>query len=277
MLKRLVKNYDAGLARDPETGIMRGAEPLSLGPASSRKAVLFVHGFSGSPRDFHDLPDRVAGAGWRVRAPLLPGHGTSCFDFEGITIEGLVEAVRNEVRALREHSETLVVLGHSMGGALATLVAAETPVDGLILAAPYYGITHKCYYLLPVERWAKLLSPLVRWVYSSPTRLPIKRAEARKDIVCYAWIPMRAALTVMRLAERARAPELLDAITVPVLLVHSRSDSVASPEAAAHAAHALSSEIKRTVWLDRSDHIIFWDYDREMVAREVLTFLAERG
>jgi len=39
--------------------------------------VVLVHGFTGSPWELEPLVDALAGAGYAVRAPLLPGHGES--------------------------------------------------------------------------------------------------------------------------------------------------------------------------------------------------------
>ena len=46
--------------RDPETGILRGAEPRTLGPDDAPVAVLLVHGYLGGSNNFADLPDRLA-------------------------------------------------------------------------------------------------------------------------------------------------------------------------------------------------------------------------
>ncbi|HDP34785.1 MAG TPA: alpha/beta fold hydrolase [Candidatus Hydrogenedentes bacterium] len=120
-----VTRYDDKTPRDPETGIMEGAAPRTLGPENTDKAILFVHGFSGTPNNFHDLPDQVAEAGWRVRVMLLPGHGTSPREFEKTSAEQLRQGVADELAPLRERYKTVVLVGHSMGGALATLTTAE--------------------------------------------------------------------------------------------------------------------------------------------------------
>lgn len=272
-----IRACDAATERNPETGVIRGAEPLELGPQGAQGAVLFVHGFSGCPNNFNDLPYRVAAAGWRVKAMLLPGHGTSPLDFERTGADELLDAVKREAAGLRQEHERLVILGHSMGGALATLAAAEMKLDGLVLAAPYYAIKFNWYYLLPVEQWVKLLGPAVRWVYASADKQPVKRREVSREILSYLWIPTKAAAMAMGLAQRAAEPEAARRITCPSLLLHGKTDSVTSPEAAKAVFEAIPAPKKRAVWLDNSDHIIFWDYDREQVAKEVIGFLEDRA
>ncbi len=270
-----VKRYDATVPRNPETGIILGAEERDIGPKDAPNAVLFVHGFSGTGNNYNDLPDRVAAEGWRVRVMLLPGHGTSPFSFETTTAEELLSAVMQELQTLRGQHKKLVLMGHSMGGALATLAASQMPLDGLMLAAPYYSVTFKWYYLLPAEKWARLFSPLVRWIYSPPENQPVNRREVRTQILSYPWIPTKAFLTAMTLAERARKPETLQRIQCPTLLIHSLKDNVTAPSSAARAFAEIPSAQKRAVWLENSDHIIFWDYDQEQVAEETLAFLKQ--
>lgn len=270
---RRVTLSDASAVRNPDTGILVGAEPLSLGPEDRNKAILMVHGFSGSPNNFNDLPQHVAEAGWHVRVMLLPGHGTTPREFEVTTAGELEQAVAEELALLRGRFATVVLLGHSMGGALATLAAARNRVHGLILISPYYAVTHRWYYLLHPETWARLLSPVVRWIYSSPQMQPVNRAEVREQIISYHWIPIRSALTAMGLASHARNAEVTAHIDMPVLLIHSKSDRVTDPRVAGAVFNAFPAKEKQVAWLHRSDHIVFWDYEREEVKRQVDSFL----
>ena len=151
---RLVARYVAQAPRDPSTGILLGAEPRDIRPARPRGAVLLVHGFNGSPNNFNDLPDRLAAAGWRVRAMLLPGHGTTPYAFEQTTPDDLRAAVTATLRELRREHDAVALLGHSMGGALAVLAAAEEPPDALLLVAPFFRVTHRWFHPLPVEKLA---------------------------------------------------------------------------------------------------------------------------
>lgn len=268
-----VERYERETPRVPGTDIMQGAEPRELGPEDTDKALLMVHGFVGTPNNFADLPDRIAAEGWRVRVMLLPGHGTRPHDFENTTAEALEQAVVDELAAMRERYKQVVLLGHSMGGALATLAAARIAPDKLILVSPYYAVTHHWYYVLRPETWARLLRPLVRWIYRSEDMQPVNQVEMRANICSYQWMPTKGALTAIGLAACARQIRMLQGITMPVLLIHARKDSITDPKAAAEVFRVLPAKDKKAVWLDLSDHIVFWDYDRERVIEAVKDFL----
>ena len=55
-------------------------------------------------------------------------------------------------------------------------------------------------------------------------------------------------------------------------MLHGRNDVAASPAAADLALIQMGSTDKRLVWLERSNHHVFWDYDAEQVMREIVEF-----
>ena len=266
---------DDGAKRDPETGVLYGAEELWLGPEDSPGAVLFVHGFVGAGNNFCDLPEQVAEAGWRVRVIRLSGHGTRARDLKGVTNDELIEDVVTELRELKEKHDRVVLVGHSMGGTLSTIVAAQEGADGIILGGGYFGVTHRWYYILPPETWIKIGKPIVRWVYKGQLFLQLNRKEVKDQVVSYTWIPSSAGVTLNKLGKQANAPEVLDGVQCPVLMLHSPGDVAAAPEAAERAFNAIASEDKRLVWLEKSNHHVFWDYDQDLLFEEVLAFLGD--
>jgi pyruvate dehydrogenase E2 component (dihydrolipoamide acetyltransferase) len=96
--------------------------------------VLLVHGFGGDVPSWAGLGFLLRRAGRSVVAVDLPGHGRS--DAPGDTPEELASALATAMAALgldRTH-----VVGHSLGGALAVMLAGLAPgrVAGLSLLAP---------------------------------------------------------------------------------------------------------------------------------------------
>jgi len=269
-----VSEYERSLDRDPATGIMRGAEPYVSGRGGSEGAALLVHGFLGAGSNFNRLPERLAGMGWEVHVMLLPGHGTTPRDLEKVTPDDMVRAVRDEVLELRRKHERILLVGHSMGGALCTIAAADAEVSGLVLCAPFFEVTRKRWYLLRPERWAGLFGHVARWVYKGEVFVMVNRREAKEHILSYRWAPMKGIATLFEVGRRASSPDVLRRITCPVLLIHSRGDDASSWKAAERAFGMMKSPRKRTVLLEDSNHHLFWDYDRERVMEEIELFAA---
>lgn len=273
MLKPMIERSDRAAPRDPATGILIGAEPRELGPPDARCAVLFIHGFVGAGSNFGDLPGQIAAESYFVRVMRLPGHGTSPLDLIRVTADDLLDAVREEVRTLKHTHSRVVLVGHSMGATLAALIAAQDGVDGVVLGAPYFGVTSRWYYCFKSETWIRLTRPVLRWVYKGKLFVQVNRKEAKRDILAYRWVPREAGDALLELGARVNKVEILEAIKCPVLLLHAPGDIAASPIAAESAFQKMASAEKRFVWLRRSNHHIFWDYDREQVIQDVIVFL----
>jgi carboxylesterase len=266
---------EAVVSASESPDMMAGAEARTLGPEDASKAVIFVHGFVGAGNNFNDVPDQLAEKGWRVQVLCLPGHGTTPRDLRTVSVENLRVAVRNAVNEEREQREFVALVGHSMGGALSTLVASEGNVDALVLAAPFFGVTHKWWYGLHPETWSRLVNPVVRWTYKGKLFLQVNKPEAKDQIVSYNWIPSEAIATLHKIGEDVNDREMLAEVTCPVLWIHSPGDVAASYEMAQKGVESMASERKKVLALKRSNHHIFWDYEAEEVAEDVIHFLQD--
>jgi pimeloyl-ACP methyl ester carboxylesterase len=99
------------------------------------KTVVFLHGFGGCHDVWHEVTSALA-PGIRTLAYDLPGHGLS-LDFPGNgSAKTAARAVLADLAARRTRRVHLV--GHSMGGAVATLMALTEPekMASLTLLAP---------------------------------------------------------------------------------------------------------------------------------------------
>lgn len=268
-----VKEYEQKAKRDPKTGYMEGMGPRDLGPVDATRAVLFVHGFSGSPSNYNDLPDVLASEGWCVRCMVTPGHGTTPSDFEVTTGDEMLEGVLKELRALKAKYEQVVIVGHSLGGALVTLAVAREPVDAAILCAPFFGLTIDETAPISVREFANFASPWLRWIPRNENAEPVAFAPNRKHINSYKWISGKAGVTALDIGDRVYAEGAIEKLGCPVLLIHSRADHVNSAKASEAAFERFSSATKRAAWLRKSDHVIFWDYERLETIFEVRVFL----
>jgi carboxylesterase len=114
--RSLATALDARFPRNPD-GVIRGAEPIHR-QGSNGGAVLLVHGGGDTPQTMTHLADALAGHGYSVAAPLLPGHGRDLAAFDASDGDEWFEAVRREFSSLRESHEWVGVVGLSMGGAL---------------------------------------------------------------------------------------------------------------------------------------------------------------
>jgi pimeloyl-ACP methyl ester carboxylesterase len=114
---------------------------MRLEAGKGGRPLLLVHGFGGAKEDFADWMDTFAEHGWHAVSPDLRGHGEGHkpdgeehygFDF---FVEDLI-AIADEYGWGR-----FVLVGHSMGGMVAQMLALKHPdrLDGLILMDTSHG------------------------------------------------------------------------------------------------------------------------------------------
>jgi len=106
------------------------------GPA----AALLVHGFPGTPAELRPLAAALHRQGWSVQGLLLPGFGPQIHTLFERNHTEWVGAVTTALARLRQEHGPVLLVGYSMGAALALQVAASHPPDGLILLAPFWQL-----------------------------------------------------------------------------------------------------------------------------------------
>jgi pimeloyl-ACP methyl ester carboxylesterase len=108
---------------------------------AGQRPLLLVHGFTGAKEDFTPWIEPLAQAGWHAVAPDLRGHGASSkpaaeseysFQIMARDLLGLTDALG---------WDRYVLLGHSMGGMIAQVMAcaAAGRLEGLILMDTSHG------------------------------------------------------------------------------------------------------------------------------------------
>ena len=272
---RALEREVAERSRDAETGIILGAEPVSLG--SGPHGVLLIHGFPGTPTDLGHFPQKLAREGYRVSCPLLPGHGRRPQDLLDENADTLLAAVEKAYGDLREQCSWVGVVGISMGGTLAVRLATESalpPPDALILVCPYFAATYRWYAVLPLETWQRILTPVIPYVIKGNTFAQIRRREALPHIISYSTVPSRAIGYVLGMgAEIRKDPP--DSLPCRTLVVSSKHDGSCSPGQIRKMADHWNVPPSDRLVLMNSNHIIFWDYDREIAESRMLEFLGE--
>jgi pimeloyl-ACP methyl ester carboxylesterase len=121
-----------------------GASPVTLEvdhDGAGGRPLMLVHGFTGAKEDFTPWLAPLAELGWHAASPDLRGHGASSqpADEAAYSLRIMADDVRDCAKALGWDSFTL--LGHSMGGMIAHVIAIDTPelLDSLVLMDTCHG------------------------------------------------------------------------------------------------------------------------------------------
>jgi len=283
--RRYARGRSARLALGAD-GIIVGAGSIDLpgAPGMHQPAALLLHGFGDTPQTLAHLAAHLHDRGWTVRVPLLPGHGRTLREWARTRAADWLDAARDELATLRRQHDAVALVGLSMGGALASVLAAhESPrksagpdrdghaarIVALALVAPYLAMA---WWIRALARMHRVIAPIVPYANAGGGPSILDPDERERSLAFGATTPR----LVNELAHIVRAGRAaLPVVDVPTLLVQSRHDNRISPATAEWAFRALGSADKRLVWIDQGAHVITVDRGREDVATCVGDWLDE--
>ena len=132
--------------------------------------VLLIHGTWGHGHEWDDFSAELTERGYRVHAPTLPAHGRPAdIDIWGTAEQvaglGLLDYVEALVADARAMETPPLIVGHSLGGLLAQLVAARVPHRGLVLLGPAPAAGMFAFYPSMAALWARYIP---RWILGRP-------------------------------------------------------------------------------------------------------------
>jgi carboxylesterase len=247
--------------------ILRGAQAIDLQEEGS-PGVLLLHGFGDTPQTLAFLARRLHKSGYSLYAPLLPGHGRDMAAFVNSRANEWIAAARKAFVDMRTHHDSVSVVGLSMGGALAVLVAAEMEdIPALVLIAPYVGMPRLLRVAAATHRlWGRFAGEL-----NGRNPRSIRDPIEREKNLAYGAVTGRALHELSRVVRLAR--KALPRVKAPTLIIQSREDPRIAPDIAEFALKSLGAREKKLILTEGAGHIITVDFGRERVFSEVENWL----
>lgn len=241
--------------------VLPGAEPFAAdgGPVG----VLVLHGFTGSPYSVRPWAEQLSAGGLTVRAPRLPGHGTSWQDLNRTGWPDWYAAAEAAFVELSARCSQVFVAGLSMGACLALRLAQTqgAKVAGVVLVNPSLAPDTRLFLLAPV---LKHLVPYLRGIAGD-----IKKPSSGEG--GYKVVPVRAAATLPSMWRTTAAN--LAAVTAPVLVFRSTEDHVVGPASMKLLQVALPGAEVRP--LANSYHVATLDHDAPEIFAGTLAFIEQ--
>lgn len=171
-----------------------GRDRLHYVEAGAGRPIVFIHGLGAQLHHFTATVFPRLSADFRLVALDRPGSGYSTRPLDADAgIFAQARAVRGLIDALG--LERPLVVGHSLGGAVALALAAEAPqaISGLALIAP---LTRHREQVPPAFAGLYIPSPLRRWLTAHTVAVPaaLKMADA---VLAYVFSPQQPAADYM--------------------------------------------------------------------------------
>ncbi len=254
-----------GVYQDPKAPC-RAARPFSLvHKEGSSKAVLLVHGYAGYPGELVRPARELYEAGFDVFVPRLPGNGTTGEDFMRSRGKDWVGTIRNAAADLKARYQRLGILGHSMGAAIAVIVARELGIRRIVLAAPaisYDG--QKPPKPFPVMYLFSLVRKRIptAWHHQSEYVMYYEDAPADDDYLggqYWSWVYIRQVYELMRLMKLSS--KALQSIDADILTISGGRDRIVG-SAPSEAVMRSGKGEREHLHIPECTHFVYYDADK---------------
>jgi alpha-beta hydrolase superfamily lysophospholipase len=248
----------------------------------TRAAVAIVPGLKDHSARYGAFAERLAARGFAVHSFDLRGHGRSegesgwveAFDDHVADLDAFVDHVTSA-----EDGAPLFVLGHSVGGAIATLWALDrgARVRGLLLSAPLLRAR-----LSSAAVWATravaAIAPKARILAFDVRRFSRDRRtvadSVRDGLVHHRPWPARSAWEM--LAAIARIESRATQLDVPLLGMHGSDDPVGDPDGTVRLVDRAASHDKELRLYDGLSHDLLHEPERDRVMWDAIDWMERR-
>ena len=226
-----------------------------------RIGVALSHGFTGSPHGVRAWATALAAAGFAVRMPLLPGHGTTWQELSRSRWPEWHDALDAAYLELESECDHVFSAGLSMGGALALRIAATRPVAGAILVNPG----------LVIDDPRAPLAGILKLVLKSTPAIANDILKPGMDEGAYPRTPVAAAHQLNKMFKDTL--RLLPRVTAPVRVFRSTVDHVVSDSSITALRRGLTHAPLQVSRLENSYHVATLDNDAEEIFSGSVDFI----
>ncbi len=235
---------------------------------STTKNVLLIHGTWQTDLYWNEAIPEFEKRGYNVHTPMLRYHDLPLMEgADKIATLSLLDYTEDLVKYAESLDSPPLIVGHSLGGLVAQMVAMRTPHIGVVAACPapgkgtflYYPKTIKIFigHFLQWRPWAKPLMPKwEQYSYAGASMQPEEEARERFSKlvaesgrayceIVFPWLDPKGAATIN-----------YDAIKTPVLAIGAEFDNAINPKIANDTAKKYSNGTY--TFIPNSDHMLFF-------------------
>jgi non-heme chloroperoxidase len=244
-----------------------------------------IHGAFCGPWVFDSFRQPFEAAGYKVHRPALRHHEKSAKPSRALGMTSLLDYAHDLEKFVDRLDAPPILLGHSLGGLLAQMLAARGKARALVLLAPCppWGILPSTIFeiasahtmLFAGDFWNQPLKPEY-WVAASNSLDHLEPAERHKVFSHFIPESGRATFEIMHWAWDSRRAAHVTArdVTCPILCLVGEHDKINPPSTV----HRIAERYKgRAVYreLPRHSHWLIGEPGWEKIADRALQWLDE--
>ena len=241
---------------------MRTAELKPFFFQAGKRAVLLLHGFTGSSSDVRMLGRFLEKNGYTCLAPHYKGHGVPPEQLIETSPEDWWQDVLHGYETLQEAGyEKIAVIGLSLGGVFSIKLSLEKPVLGIAtMCSP-----------MTMRTTDKMFAGVLKYAYDYKRFEGKNEAEAKSEIEAIRQKGMPSLPKLQQLIAHVRSE--LDLVYAPILVVQSKNDEIIDPQSAHIIYDEVESLKKELIWFEHSAHVITLSQEKQQLHQVIYDFL----
>lgn len=227
-----------------------------------RKAILIIHGYAGGTYDEEYLANFLElNRNFDVFTFTLPGHASKN---SKITKEDWIKSVEEHTEMLiKNNYKNIYVIGHSMGGVLATHLATKyKEIKKIVLLAPAFK------YLALDENGN---FNLIKGIKKSPSL--IKNYTKEEVISRVMKVPFKSVNEFVNLVKMFE--ETPKEIKIPILIIQGLDDDIVPIESSKYVYNLVPHNNKKILFFENTNHDIFKSEKKEEISIIIKDFLKQ--
>lgn len=228
------------------------------------RAVLLLHGFTGTTADVRMLGRFLQKEGYTCHAPLYRGHGVPPEELVTYSPEDWWEDVEKAYEHLKnEGYEEIAVCGLSLGGVFSLKLGFSKPVKGIVsMCAPVRPKTEEA-----------IKKGFLRYSKEYKTLEKKDSETIETELSKLKQTSMEPLYKLRQLMDDVRSE--LDLIYSPAFVVQARHDEMIDIESATIIFEEIETDDKEIKWYEHSTHVITLGDEKEQLHQDILQFLNE--
>ncbi|WP_391122049.1 alpha/beta hydrolase [Psychrobacillus sp. L3] len=243
---------------------MKLVAPKSFTFEGGNRAVLLLHGFTGSTKDVKRLGEYLQKRGYTCHAPMYKGHGGTPEELLQTSPTDWWQDVVKGYHYLQDLGyEEIAVAGISLGGVFSLKIAEEFPVKAVVSMCA------------PVKRNSTegLFDRLYNYAKIYKSFEGKSKEVIIEELAILKSLPRNSFNSVQSITENTCHD--LHTITSPTLVLQGALDDVIYQESASFILEQVETNEKEIIWYKESGHIITTGKEKDKVCEDVFTFLNE--
>ena len=241
---------------------MRKAQNMPFFFEAGPRAVLLLHGFTGSSADVRMLGRFLEKRGYTSLAPHYKGHGVPPEELIQSNPDEWWQDVLNGYEQLQQAGyEEIAVAGLSLGGVFSLKLGLNKPVKGIItMCAP-----------MTMRTLDVMFEGVLQYAeqYKKSEGKTAEEIKAELEAIRKQGMPSLPDLQQLVASVRAE----VDMVYAPIFVVQATNDNIIDPKSAHYIYEEAQSNIKQIKWYDNSSHVITLDKEKDQLHEDIFEFL----